>query len=281
MVALILAWNPDEPQWTGTYAADVEVVRRVGLVRREWVLPADPGLDIGMDVWLLVVGSRPSRNGLIGHGSLARTRTVEQAAGTAVLLDLDVDVLLPHGDQIPTAQLPAPVRHVANGDLAALAVDDGTARAVRGIWAATISPANGSVHPVPGSLPSSVVKTVPIDRFEQDDALRGIALAHRGSACLSCGLDFEQMYGSSGSESMQVHLITPLALIDGEYEPDPLVDLVPLCPSCHVVAHSRWPDPYSVDELRTMLRHGGHLRGTVLSDRQLESEAAAARILKA
>ncbi len=280
MVALILPWNPDEPQWTGTYAADVEAVARVGLLRREWVLPVDPGLAAGADVWLLVVGSRPSRNGLIGHGILARTRA-EQAAGTGVLLDLDIDVLLPHGDQVPTPELPVTVQDAEAGGVVALTVDEGTARAVRGIWAATNPPSSGSVHPVPGSLPSGVVKTVPTNRCEQDAALRGVALAHRGSACLACGLDFEQMYGSPDSASMQVHLITPLGLVDGEYEPDPLVDLVPLCPSCHVVAHSRWPDAYGVEELRTMLRAGGHLHGAVVSDRQLESEAAAARLLEA
>lgn len=281
MVAVILAWNPDEPQWAGTYAADVESVKRTGILRQGWSLSTDIALEPGMDVWLLVVGDHEAMRGLIGHGILAGISTTTQTHGVAMRLDIDVDLLLAHGDQVGMTQVTERLPEVPTTDFEALVIRGAAERAVRAVWAETNTPEAGSIAPVPGALPASAVLRTSVNAFERDPDLRGIALAHRGSACHACGMDFEQIYDLPGADLMQVHLITPLAHLDGDYAPDPLVDLVPLCPTCHVAAHSRWPDSYSVEELRTMLRRSGFLRGTVLSDEQLASEAAAARILRA
>ena len=49
--------------------------------------------------------------------------------------------------------------------------------------------------------------------------------------------------------AMAVHHVTPLAAIGGKYRVDPVRDLIPLCASCHQIAHRRSP-PYSVAEIK-------------------------------
>lgn len=278
MAAVIIAWNPEELKWAGTYAADVERVRRTGILRKTWALRTSMSLDIGIDAWLLVRGQHQAMRGLVGHGTLAGVRRSRPVADTAMLLDIDFDLLLPHGEQLGFPQVAARLPGIM-AEFQALVIDGAEERAVRELWAEANAPEAGSVAPVPGALPAVSIKRTPVIIFEQDPDLRSVVLAHRGGACHACDLDFELAYGLSGSNLIQVHLITPLAHIDEEYEPDPLVDLVPLCPTCHVVAHSRWPEPYSVEEIRTMRRHSGFLRGTLVSEEQLKAEAAAARIL--
>ncbi|MHA7180401.1 HNH endonuclease [Arthrobacter sp. MDB2-24] len=281
MTALIIEWDPERPEWSGTYASDVGTVRSTGVVRQRWMVPAGTPLDPGMDVWLTVTGRRPAMRGLIGHGTLAGLPSDAAAAPVpdepASCIEVDFDSLLSHGDQVPLdtliERLPA-----LTGGFGVLAVDGGTEVAVRSLWAAAGSPEPGSLDPVPGALPSTAVTRVVVNRFERDPELRRVAVAHRGSACHACGMDFEQGYGVA-ADLIQVHHITPLELVDSRYEVDPLVDLIPLCPNCHVVAHSRWPEPLTVEEIRTRLRTSGFLRGSVLTDEQLEAEASATRML--
>ena len=191
---------------------------------------------------------------------------------SASYLLIDVDLLLPRGDEIPTDV-------GSGGSVQVLSAH--AALALRSLCSAHLAPEPGSSAPVPGVLPAAALRYRADNRFEVDADLRRTALAHRGSVCHACGLDGQQTYGDAGADIVQVHLITPLTLIDEEFEPDPLVDLVPLCPTCHVLVHGGTPDAYSVGDVRAMIRAGGHLRGSVLTPHQLEAQEAAARILEA
>ena len=77
----------------------------------------------------------------------------------------------------------------------------------------------------------------------------------------------------------------PAGLISDSYELDPVSDLVPLCPTCHAVAHSGFPDPYTPAELRRLLaaravpRHNTVVQGGLLSAEQLRAEAEARDLL--
>lgn len=278
MAAVVLPWNPDEFAWPGVYARDVGTVRRTGVLRLRWELPVITA-DDGVDLWLVVVGDHPSARGLIGHGVV---RGSTPLPGTSVVrADIDMDLLLPQGDQVPLAQLLGRLPGLDTTGVSAVALTGPAEVSLRELWAESNAPEPGTLDPVPGALPSDHMKRVPVSAFERDPELRRRAIANGGSACHACGLDLELAYGAAGADLVQVHHITPLAHITPGYEIDPLVDLVPLCPTCHAVAHGRWPDPYSIEDIRTMLRSRGFLRGTIATAEQLEAEAAAARILGA
>ncbi|WP_422391750.1 HNH endonuclease [Arthrobacter sp. N1] len=278
MVALIIAWSTTGPQWPGIYAADAETVRRTGIIRRHWPLPGPPVAPVGADVWLLIAHGGPAMQGIAGHGVVAG---VSPGTSDGQGIDVDFDLLVQHGDQIPSSLLENTVQGFLTSAAASGLLDDRQAAGLRSLWAASVVPAQGAVHPPPGVLPPHLTRRLIVNRSEYDDDLRRTALAHRGSACHACGLDMESTYGEHGRDLVALHHTTPLAHLTDRYDVDPTADLVPLCPNCHVVAHSRWPVSYGVEELRTMLRSGGHLRGEIVTDEQLAAEAAAERLLRA
>jgi 5-methylcytosine-specific restriction protein A len=63
-----------------------------------------------------------------------------------------------------------------------------------------------------------------------------------------CSFDFRKTYGELGDGYIHVHHRTDLSKRDGEYEVDPIRDLVPLCPNCHAMIHRR-STSISVEEL--------------------------------
>ncbi|MHA7284155.1 HNH endonuclease [Arthrobacter sp. TMS2-4] len=295
MAAVIIPWNPGGPQWDGPFAAAVDAVRRHGVVRQRWVLPAhltsphstswhagSPcAAERGMEVWLVILTGPPAGQGLIGHGVLAVVGASGPGDEPTTPVDIDFDALLPHGDQLALPRLVDRVQGVLAAAVGPVVIDGTDEAALRAAWREAYAPDAGSVEPVPGSLPPAAGKRVQVDRFERDPDVRRTVVAHLGASCHACGLDFEQRYGLDGGDLVQVHHITPPEYVDADYDADPLVDLVPLCPTCHVVAHSRWPRPYGVGELREMLARSGFLRGTALTDEQLAAEAGAIRILDA
>jgi 5-methylcytosine-specific restriction protein A len=91
-----------------------------------------------------------------------------------------------------------------------------------------------------------------ISRYERSPANRMRCIAHHGSTCAACGLDFGSRYGDIGTGFIEVHHRTPVSTIGGPAAVDPITDLVPLCPNCHAMVHRRSP-PYDPEEIRLLL----------------------------
>ena len=71
--------------------------------------------------------------------------------------------------------------------------------------------------------------------------------------CEVCGFDFEKVYGALGKDKIHVHHKKPISEIGNEYILNPKEDLVPVCPNCHMMIHSRKP-AYSVEEIKELLK---------------------------
>ena len=95
---------------------------------------------------------------------------------------------------------------------------------------------------------------VELDRYERSTEARRRCLEHYGTACTVCGVDLEEMYGSTAGGFIHVHHLVPLATLGEDHEVDPVSDLRPVCPNCHAVIHLREP-PYSVEDVMEMLGH--------------------------
>jgi 5-methylcytosine-specific restriction protein A len=94
---------------------------------------------------------------------------------------------------------------------------------------------------------------VTIIRRERSRRNRLLCLAIHGHRCSVCNCVPSETYGDAGS-IIEVHHLEPLALIEMPRAYDPRTDLVPLCPNCHRAIHVRKPVPYSIDELKEMVR---------------------------
>jgi hypothetical protein len=99
------------------------------------------------------------------------------------------------------------------------------------------------------ALVEGALRAVELTVFERNITARRQCLEHYGLSCQACGMTYEDKYGGIGAGLIHVHHVIPLAEIGVEYQVDPVRDLVPLCASCHHVAHRRSP-PYTVAEIR-------------------------------
>lgn len=93
-----------------------------------------------------------------------------------------------------------------------------------------------------------------LDRYERSGAARKACLAAHGTSCAICGFDFARAYGTQFAGIIQVHHITPLSASEGEHEVNPVKDLIPVCPNCHVALHSKPGGTYLPEELRALMR---------------------------
>lgn len=101
-------------------------------------------------------------------------------------------------------------------------------------------------------LKEGAVRTVSVNRYERSAEARSKCLAHHGLKCSVCSFDFENIYGSLGKGYIHVHHIVPLAGIGREYEVNPILDLVPICPNCHAMVHSTRP-ALTIEQLKRHL----------------------------
>lgn len=92
-------------------------------------------------------------------------------------------------------------------------------------------------------------RIVILDRYERNPLNRQLCLQKNGYTCKICGFNFEKKYGKIGRNFIHVHHIHQLSLAGGPVKIDPIHDLIPVCPNCHAMLHTRTP-PLTPDELR-------------------------------
>ena len=111
-----------------------------------------------------------------------------------------------------------------------------------------------SGHPTQRKLTEGAMTEVTLDRYERSRTAREACLAAHGTTCAICGFDFAKTYGPDFAGIIQVHHIVPLHERAGEHVVDPVRDLIPVCPNCHVALHSKPGGTYFPDELRELMR---------------------------
>ena len=91
-----------------------------------------------------------------------------------------------------------------------------------------------------------------INRYERNPKARARCIAAHGSACMVCGFDFGIAFGEEFSGKIEVHHKKPISEIGESYVVDPVNDLVPVCPNCHMMLHSKSGGVYTVEELKEL-----------------------------
>lgn len=91
-------------------------------------------------------------------------------------------------------------------------------------------------------------------KYERNAQLRNIAIQIHGLNCTVCNFNFEAFYGDIGREFVEIHHIKPLFINGKEHLVNPQTDLVPLCSNCHRMIHRRKYEPYSIEELKSIIK---------------------------
>ncbi|WP_420133539.1 HNH endonuclease [Rhodopseudomonas sp.] len=98
-------------------------------------------------------------------------------------------------------------------------------------------------------FPEGAKTLVAVNRYERDRRNRAAALAIHGYRCKACNRLMSEQYGDVAATLIEVHHVTPVHAIGSDYLINPAVDLIPLCPNCHAVAHTRNP-PLAIHEIQ-------------------------------
>ena len=100
-------------------------------------------------------------------------------------------------------------------------------------------------------------KNVTVNAYERNPMARSKCIEHYGCACNICGIDFGEAYGEFAKGFIHVHHIVPIHEIGEEYVVDPIKDLIPVCPNCHAMLHTRLEDGsyLSPDKLRYLIKN--------------------------
>jgi len=75
-----------------------------------------------------------------------------------------------------------------------------------------------------------------------------------GTTCVACKRNLGEIYGEEFSDKIHVHHVNPVANYEGEITINPKEDLVPVCPNCHYIIHSR-KEPYKIEEIEAFIEH--------------------------
>jgi hypothetical protein len=102
-------------------------------------------------------------------------------------------------------------------------------------------------------LVEGAVRPTVVNAYERNPKARAACVAHYGTRCHVCTLDFSERYGELGQGFIHVHHLRQIARIKREYEVDPIKDLRPVCPNCHAMLH-RKKAPLGIEELKKLLR---------------------------
>lgn len=101
-------------------------------------------------------------------------------------------------------------------------------------------------------------KTIVVNAYERNAKAKKACIEYYGNdyKCQICGFKFADKYGAEFKKKIHVHHIKPISEIGKEYKIDPKKDLLPVCPNCHMILHSKGNgQTYSVEEVKTMLKN--------------------------
>ena len=95
--------------------------------------------------------------------------------------------------------------------------------------------------------------SIEVNKYERSRVNRAIALEVHGFSCFGCKNRMTDLYGPIGEGVIHVHHLEPVSMMEGPRVLNPALDLVPLCPNCHSIAHRRKP-PLNISELEEIIR---------------------------
>jgi 5-methylcytosine-specific restriction protein A len=129
-------------------------------------------------------------------------------------------------------------------------------RKIRDKYSAMLHPEDMAVYPddLPAatSYEEGTAKQVYVNVYERNKEARAACLKHYGYNCTVCGFNFEKKYGEAGRGRIHVHHLVEISTIKNAYKIDPVKDLRPVCPNCHMMIHSKQP-AYTLGEIGDLL----------------------------
>lgn len=249
----VLIWYADEEPWPElphTAAAVQAGFPREGLrpyVTEALIMPGDR-------LFLLRRGRHPE--GVFGSGLALDTERIGGLDHVRVEFDALLDPLRDLILSTEWLRLYPELEELLSEELeSGSALSSKVVRRLEFHWGLAASPASRLAQEIirPDLVPEHIRRAITVNAYEHSSLAINLCVKAHGMACVVCGFDFARVYGLEEHAIVQVHHIVPLDEIGPDYQFDPVEDLVPVCPNCHLALHSVDP-PYTIAQLRRMLQ---------------------------
>ncbi len=260
--SFLLTWNPGSWQWDDL-AASIGELDTTGQTENVWSCGVRRDLPVGSRFFLMRLGENPK--GIVGAGITTsdpfdRPHWNDARAANGDLA-ISVDILfnsLSRDPQIPLDELRTRVSSEFDWTPQASGTElpPDVAERLEALWTEETGDlvVLRNYSPLPNRrFAEGNSSSVTITRYERDPAARSACIAYYGPVCQICGIDFSTKYGPVASGFIHVHHLNPVS-VTGATSTDPINDLRPVCPNCHLVIHRRRP-PYSIDEMKEMIKN--------------------------
>ncbi len=264
MKTYLFTWNPKRWDWDNFDEAYTQVAQH-GFVDEPWSCGVTKKPRTEDRAFLLRQGK--VHPGIVGSGAVLSERPYEDdhwdgSDRTALYVDIRWDTLL-H----PSRQAILPRAALSTGNLrdvhwntqsSGITIHGDAAAELEELWGSFIAEHGHSPVRLADEVSASerfwegALRRITINAYERDAKARQACIAHFGSACHVCGLDFGRVYGGLGRGYIHVHHIRSLSEIGEGYAVDPQKDLIPVCPNCHAMMHQRNP-PLTEQELKEII----------------------------
>lgn len=262
----LLTWNPTKLKWT-QIDEDINQIQRLGYYERRWSCGNTKTINYGDRIFLMRLGLEPK--GIFGSG-FAKSSFYEgphwdQSPGkTANYIDIEFDFLINSDTdkifdanylkQVDTSNLQRWFPHQSGISIKPEIVDT-----LESSWFSFINNENNFsrndfnheeiINYHNDTFLEGKSKGVILNRIERNPHARKACLAYHGYSCHICDFNFEEVFGELGRGFIHVHHINPLSTIKREFNVNPKLDLIPLCPNCHAMIHLRTP-AFTIEEVK-------------------------------
>jgi 5-methylcytosine-specific restriction protein A len=265
----LITWNPQKWNWTNLQE-NIEQLDNLGYVVRRWSCGNSKNIKKGDRVFLVRLGEEPK--GIMGSGYAKSSYYVAPhwdgtQGKTTNYIDIDFDILIN-----PDKNILFDKNELDKVDpnkiqqwfpqQSGISIKPKILSILESCWFDFVREnkyigngfvSNDIISNKPESFMEGKSKEVTQTRYERNPQARKTCLRHHGYSCKICEFNFEKNFGEIGKGFIHVHHINEIAGIGKEYEIDPKNDLIPVCPNCHAMIHSKRP-AFTIDKIKVKIK---------------------------
>ena len=265
MTTYLLSWNPKVWEWENIQE-NIAKINQLGYSEMQWSTGVTKTIEDGDRVFVMKLGIEP--RGIVASGwatsSVKHSDNYKARSKPSLYIKGYFDTILKPNDVFPIEFLQNDIlykRVYWTPQASGMRIPDDIAEKLEKDWAkflkqpfATRLVRYADETELTKTFYEGAVKQVRVNRFERDRGARSICIKKFGVVCSVCKFDFDKKFGEIGIGYIHVHHLKPLSKIRKGYKLNPIQDLRPVCPNCHAMLHQKKPDPYTIEELKAILK---------------------------
>lgn len=266
MNTFLFAWNPKKWAWENL-EQDIDLLQQTGRVTEMWSMAGHKKVRPGDRAFLVKLGKKPT--GIIGAGFVATEPFLAPHFNKSInklvpRVYVDFEALLnPEKEPILSIDI------LKQGNLSkqhwtpeqsGISIRPELTRELEAVWFNFLTTQKIRSNPfLPNDKAEQRAYTegtpnqVNVTKYERNPHARQECIDHYGLSCVVCDFNFENTFGQVGKGSIHVHHLKQVSKRGGTYEVNPIIDLRPVCPNCHLIIHKR-KNPYTIDEAKDFIR---------------------------